>query len=70
MLRSCVYRECLRLLGGIDLDGVEDPADRRTVRGVEAAYEAFRRYMHVSADEFAVLRRLYREQEPQPYERR
>lgn len=55
-------------MGGIDMDGVEDPADRSVVRGVEAAYEAFRRYMHVSADEFRVLRRLYSEQEPQPYE--
>ena len=55
-------------MGGIDLDGVDDAADRSTVRGVETAYEAFGRYMHVSAEEFGVLRRLYRAQEPQPYE--
>jgi len=67
MLRDCVYRECLRLVGGIDLDGVEDPEDRRTVQGVEAAYEAFGRYMHVSAEEFAILRRLYAAQEPAYY---
>ena len=68
MLSPRVYRVCIRLMGGIDLDGVEDPSDRNVVRGVEAAYEAFRRYMHVSADEFRVLRRLAREQEPCPYE--
>jgi hypothetical protein len=67
MLNARVYRECLRLLGGIDLDGVDDPEDRRTVQGVEAAYEAFRRDMHVSAEEFSILRRLYREQEPAYY---
>jgi hypothetical protein len=68
MLRPCVYREVLRLLTGIDLDGVDDPEDRRTYRGVCDAYEAFGRYMHVSSEEFRILRRLYREQEPCPYE--
>jgi hypothetical protein len=67
MLRDCVYREVMRLMGGIDLDGVEDAEDIRTVRGVEAAHEAFGRFMHVSADEFKVLRRLYADQEPAYY---
>jgi hypothetical protein len=54
-------------MGEIDLDGVDDPEDRRTVQGVEAAYEAFRRDMHVSSEEFRVLRRLAAAQAPAYY---